>query len=157
MKRRFVTALACVMTVSVAVAGDAGQDTVVLLPSPLDTAEPHRADAVTRVSRTSTKIPHWGCRTSTAAMAFPSPCTSTMPAITDLADGANTMPVCREFEVAKQGVMQTYQKLELKAEQMVRLNPPDDLPQMREAHYEYEREERPTISFIWLTPPRNIS
>lgn len=69
----------------------------------------------------------------------------------DLADGADTMSTCREFEIAKAGVVQAYQKAQLKAEQRVRLIPPDDLPQVREAHYEYEREGNPTISFIWIT------
>ena len=70
---------------------------------------------------------------------------------TNLVDGADTRSTCREFEIAKQGVLQTYQKPQLKVEQLVRLNPPDDLPQMREAQYEYEREGKPTISFIWIT------
>ena len=48
-------------------------------------------------------------------------------------------------------MLQTYQKPQLKVEQLVRLNPPDDLPQMREAQYEFEREGKPTISFIWIT------
>jgi len=70
---------------------------------------------------------------------------------TNLVDGADTRSTCREFEIAKQGVLQTYQKPQLKVEQLVRLNPPDDLPQMREAQYEFEREGKPTISFIWIT------
>ena len=61
------------------------------------------------------------------------------------------MSTCREFEIAKAGVLQTYEKPQLKVEQLVRLNPPDDLPQMREAQYEYDREGKPTISFIWIT------
>jgi hypothetical protein len=70
---------------------------------------------------------------------------------TNLVDGADTMSTCREFEIAKAGVVQAYQKPRLKIEQMVRLSPPDDLPQMREAQYEFEREGKPTISFIWIT------
>jgi hypothetical protein len=70
---------------------------------------------------------------------------------TNLVDGADTMPTCREFEIAKAGVVQAYQKPQLKAEQLVRLNPPGDLPQVREAQYEFEREGKPTISFIWIT------
>ena len=69
----------------------------------------------------------------------------------NIVDGANTIPVCQEFEVAKQGVAQAYQNTQLKAEQLVRLNPPEDLPQIREAMYEYEREQQPTISFVWIT------
>ena len=61
------------------------------------------------------------------------------------------MAVCREFELAKQGVTQAYQKTELKSEQIARLLPPDDRPLMREALYEYEREQHPTISFVWVT------
>lgn len=68
-----------------------------------------------------------------------------------IADGADTVPVCQEFEVAKQGVEQAYQKAELKSQQLARVNPPDDRPLMREALYEYEREQRPTISFVWIT------
>lgn len=68
-----------------------------------------------------------------------------------IADGADTMAVCREFELAKQGVTQAYQKTELKSEQIARLLPPDDRPLMREALYEYEREQHPTISFVWVT------
>ena len=70
---------------------------------------------------------------------------------TDLPDGADTIPSCREFEVAKQGVEQNYQKAALKSEYLAKLNPPDLLPQIREAMYEYEREAQPTISFIWVT------
>lgn len=150
MKRRFVTALACVMTVSVAVAGDAGQDTVVLLPSPLElpkrigpmlfSGEPHKYED-----------PALGVSYQYASDGISLTVYVYDAGITDLADGADTMPVCREFQSAKQGVTQAYQKLELKGEQLVRLNPPDDLPLAREALYEYEREQRPTISFIWLT------
>ncbi|HEY6125760.1 MAG TPA: hypothetical protein VIV63_14000 [Steroidobacteraceae bacterium] len=69
----------------------------------------------------------------------------------ELPDGADTIPSCQEFEIAKQGVNQAYQKATLKSEYLVRLNPPDEFPQMREALYEYEREGQPTISFIWVT------
>jgi hypothetical protein len=74
---------------------------------------------------------------------------------TDLVDGADTIATCREFEIAKQGVEQAYQKPVLKVEQLVRLTPPDDLPQMREAQYEFEREGNLTISFIWITTAAN--
>lgn len=69
----------------------------------------------------------------------------------DIADGADTIPACQEFEVAKQGVEQSYQKAELKSQFLAKLTPPDDLPQIREARYEYERDAQPTISFIWVT------
>ena len=69
----------------------------------------------------------------------------------DLADGADTIPSCQEFENAKQGVEQSYQKAVLKSQFLAKLNPPDVLPQVREALYEFEREGKPTISFIWVT------
>jgi hypothetical protein len=72
-----------------------------------------------------------------------------------IADGADTIPVCREFELAKQGVTQAYQKTELKSEQLALLTPPDTWPQMREAMFEYEREAHPTISFVWITAAAN--
>jgi hypothetical protein len=68
-----------------------------------------------------------------------------------LPDGADTGPVCREFELAKQGVEQAFQKTRLVSEQLARLDPPADAPLMREAFYEYEREQHPTLSFIWIT------
>jgi hypothetical protein len=52
-------------------------------------------------------------------------------------------------------VTQAYQSIQLKAEQLVRLNPPDELPLAREAMYEYEREQRPVISFVWITAVAN--
>jgi hypothetical protein len=70
-------------------------------------------------------------------------------------DGADTVPVCREFELAKQGVAQAYQKTELKSERLALLLPPEQWPQMREAMYEYERENHPTISFVWVTAAAN--
>jgi hypothetical protein len=70
---------------------------------------------------------------------------------TGIADGADTKATCEEFEIAKQGVAQAYQKTQLKSEQLVRLDPPAELPLAREAVYEYEREAHPTISYIWIT------
>jgi hypothetical protein len=68
-----------------------------------------------------------------------------------LQDGADTGPVCREFELAKRGVEQAYQKTHLVSQQLARLDPPADAPLIREALYEYEREQHPTLSFIWIT------
>jgi hypothetical protein len=150
MERGFFTALACVMVATAGMAFAAGEDTVPLLPSPLVlpkrigpmvfSGAPHQyADPALGVSY------QYGSEgISLTVYVYDA-------GIRDLADGADTIPVCREFETAKQGVMQAYQKIELKGEQLVRLNPPDDLPLAREAVYEYEREQRPTISFIWIT------
>jgi hypothetical protein len=73
--------------------------------------------------------------------------------ITDIPDGADTMPTCQEFEVAKQGVRETpsYKNTVLKSEQLVRLGPPEDAPLAREAVFEMEREGRQAISYVWIT------
>jgi hypothetical protein len=71
--------------------------------------------------------------------------------VEDLADGPDTVPTCVEFETAKEGVMQAYQKPKLLSEHMVRLLPPADAPLMREAVYEFEREGHPMISYVWIT------
>jgi hypothetical protein len=44
-----------------------------------------------------------------------------------------------------------YADTALKSQQLVRLSPPDESPLAREAVFEYVRQERPTISYIWLT------
>jgi hypothetical protein len=73
----------------------------------------------------------------------------------DIPDGVNTAPISREYEIAKQSVTQAYQNTQLKSEQLVRLSPPDELLLAREAVYEYDREQKPTISFIWITAAAN--
>lgn len=71
--------------------------------------------------------------------------------ITDLADGADTGTICREFEIAKQGIAQAYQKVELKSERLVRVGEGPDAPLVREAQFEFERQQQPTISYVWIT------
>lgn len=71
--------------------------------------------------------------------------------VKDLEDGADTIPSCVEFEVAKQGVLQSYQDVKLISQFMVKLLPPEDAPQMREAVYEMKREGNPVVSYVWVT------
>jgi hypothetical protein len=72
--------------------------------------------------------------------------------IKDIADGANTVATCEQFEEAKQGVIQArYPKTVLTTEQLVRLAPPDEQPQAREAVFEFEIEKRPAYSYVWVT------
>lgn len=71
--------------------------------------------------------------------------------IADLPDGADTVPACIEFEVAKQGAMQAYKDSKLVSENMVRLLPPEGAPLMREAALEMIREGHPVVSFVWVT------
>jgi hypothetical protein len=72
--------------------------------------------------------------------------------VTDIPDGGDTVPTCMMFEQAKQDLMRAgYADTALKSQQLVRLSPPDESPLAREAVFEYVRQERPTISYIWLT------
>lgn len=68
-----------------------------------------------------------------------------------LADGADTIPACVEFEVAKQGVAQSYQQVKLVSQHLVKLLPPEETPLMREAVYELLREGHPVVSYVWVT------
>ena len=69
----------------------------------------------------------------------------------DLADGSETIPVCHEFESAKQGVKAAYQNAQLVSQNAVRLQSSEQAPSMREAVFEFEFRERPTISYLWIT------
>jgi hypothetical protein len=71
--------------------------------------------------------------------------------IRDLQDGADTIPACLEFEVAKQGALQAYQNSKLVSQNMVRLLPPEGTPLMREAALEMVREGHPVVSYVWIT------
>jgi len=140
-----------VWTLAAGTAGGAGaQDTVQLLPSPLVmpkrigpmvvVGEPHKYDD----PRLGVSYQYGGDGLSLTVYVYDA-------GEKDLPDGADTIPSCQEFEIAKQGVQQSYQKAQLKSEFLAKLNPPDALPQIREALFEYEREAQPTISFIWVT------
>jgi len=150
MKKRIWLGIACGAAISIAATGADTDATLTLSPSPLTlptrigpmhyTGAPHDYDD----PRLGVSYQYGGDGLSLTVYVYDAGETS-------LSDGADTMPVCREFEIAKAGVEQTYQNAKLQIQQMVRLTPPGDLPQMREAHYEYEREGNPTISFIWIT------
>lgn len=72
--------------------------------------------------------------------------------VESIPDGADNMAVCEQFEEAKGGVVRAgYRDVSLKSEQMVRLSPPADSPQAREAVYELVRKDRPMISYVWVT------
>jgi hypothetical protein len=71
---------------------------------------------------------------------------------TDIPDGANTRLACEAFEGAKGDVMHAgYQDVVVKSEQLARLNPAADAPLAREAVLEYTRNDRPTVSYLWVT------
>jgi hypothetical protein len=69
----------------------------------------------------------------------------------DLVDGPDTIPVCQEFESAKQGVAAAYPNARLVSQHMVRLLSSEQAPLVREAVFEFEFRERPTISYVWIT------
>jgi hypothetical protein len=71
--------------------------------------------------------------------------------IQGLADGPDTIPVCQEFEIAKQGVTQAYQQVRQLSESRAKLLPPDEAPAMREAVYEFAREGQTLVSYVWIT------
>jgi hypothetical protein len=73
--------------------------------------------------------------------------------VPDIPDGAESIPTCLEYEIAKQGVQQTptYKNAVLKTEQLVRLSPPHDAPLAREAVFELDREEGHAASYVWIT------
>lgn len=149
MKTWIWTALACVITVPLTLAA-AAPETVPLLPSPL--VLPKRiGPMVYSGAPHKYEDPALGVSYQYASDGLSLTAYVYDAGERDLPDGADTTQVCREYEIAKQGVTQAYQKVQLKTEQLARLNPPDDWPQAREAVYEYEREHRPTISFIWIT------
>jgi len=144
------TMMSMVLALVIVAGAGAAEESVQLLPSPLVlpkrigpmvlVGEPHKYDD----PRLGVSYQYGGNGLSLTVYVYDA-------GETDLPDGADTILSCREFEVAKQGVQQSYQKAELKSEYLAKLNPPDQLPQAREALFEYEREAKPTISFIWVT------
>jgi len=72
--------------------------------------------------------------------------------LTDIPDGGDSMQTCWLFEEAKNNVGQAgYSDVKLISEQLVRLSPPADAPLAREAVFEYVRNGRPTLSYVWIT------
>jgi len=151
-KERVWQSIACaaMLSITVAAAGAEATSSVPLLPSPLAfparigpmryTGSPHKYDD----PRLGLSYQYGGDGLSLTVYVYDA-------GEKDLVDGAETSSTCREFEIAKAGIMQAYQNPKLKIEQRVRLNPPAEFPQMREAQYEFEREGMPLISFIWIT------
>lgn len=71
--------------------------------------------------------------------------------VEDLADGPDTIPVCMEYEYAKQGVAQAYPQTRLLSQYTVKLLSPEETPLMREAIYEFVHEGRAMVSYVWIT------
>jgi hypothetical protein len=72
--------------------------------------------------------------------------------LADIPDGAESVPVCEEFEHAKSDVAKAgYGHTLHKGDQLVRLSPPREQPLAREAAFEFEIENHPALSFLWFT------
>jgi hypothetical protein len=71
--------------------------------------------------------------------------------VADIEDGADTIPVCIEYEVAKQGVTQAYKDSKLLSQHLVKLLPPEESPLIREAVYEIVRDGEFATSYVWVT------
>jgi hypothetical protein len=67
-------------------------------------------------------------------------------------EGADSRPVCEQFEQAKADVMRSgYKDVVLKGEQLARLGASHDSPLAREAVFEAVIQDSPTISYLWTT------
>jgi hypothetical protein len=71
--------------------------------------------------------------------------------VEQIPDGTESIPVCQQFEIAKQNIRQSVRNARLTSEHLVRLLPPADLPLMREAVFEGEHDTRPLVTFVWIT------
>lgn len=77
--------------------------------------------------------------------------------VTDIPDGGNTNLACEAFEGAKSDVQRAgYQDVQLKSQQLARLDPQAETPVAREAVLEYTRSGNPTVSYIWLTAAAKV-
>jgi hypothetical protein len=74
--------------------------------------------------------------------------------VRDVPDGADSVPLCEQYESAKQEIERggNYENVTLKAEVSRRLLPgSDDSPIAREALYEFDRRGVHALSALWLT------
>lgn len=70
----------------------------------------------------------------------------------NIPDGGDTRLACEAYEGAKGDVLHAgYQDMRVKSEQLARLDPAAETPTAREAVFEYTRNNRPTVSYLWLT------
>jgi hypothetical protein len=70
----------------------------------------------------------------------------------NIPDGGDTRLVCEAFEGAKGDVMRAgYQDVVVKTVRLARLDPTAESPVAREAVFEFTRDNRPTVSYLWLT------
>ena len=71
---------------------------------------------------------------------------------TDIPDGGDTRLACEAFEGAKGDVLHAgYQDMQLKSQQLARLDPAAETPLAREAVFEYTRSGHASVSYLWVT------
>lgn len=72
--------------------------------------------------------------------------------VTSIPDGGDTVANCYLFEQTKREIGAAgYSDVRLVSQQLVRLSPPDDVPLAREAVFKFVRNEQPTLSYLWMT------
>ncbi len=70
----------------------------------------------------------------------------------NIPDGGDTRLACEAFEGAKDDVLHAgYQDVQVKSEQLARLDPGAESPTAREAMFEYTRNDHATVSYLWVT------
>jgi len=70
----------------------------------------------------------------------------------NIPDGGDTRLVCEAFEGAKGDVLRAgYQDVVVKTVQLARLDGAAETPVAREAVFEFTRDDRPTVSYLWVT------
>jgi hypothetical protein len=150
MKARFLILPALIL------AQTAAADTVKLLPGPFElpdrigpmrlNGEPHRYDD----PRLGSSYQYSGGGLSLTSYVY-------NLGVTNIPDGGDTRLACEAFEGAKGDVQHAgYANVQLKSEQLARLDPAADSPTAREAVYEYTRANQASVSYIWLTGAANL-
>jgi hypothetical protein len=147
MKRK----VGCLIALGFAGVAVAAEDTVKLLPTPLEmprrigplvqSGEPHKYDP----PALGVSYQYNGPGLSLTVYVYDG-------GETDIPDGGDTVLTCQQYENAKHEVMGAgYPHTTFKSEQLVRLDPPADLPLAREAVFEFEQQNEPVVSFLWAT------
>jgi hypothetical protein len=143
--------LGCLVALGMTGVAVAAEDTLKLLPSPLEmprrigplvqSEEPHKYDP----PALGVSYQYNGPGLSLTIYIYDG-------GETDIPDGGDTVLTCQQYENAKHDVMAAgYPHTTFKSEQLVRLDPPADSPLAREAVFEFEQQNEPVVSYLWTT------
>jgi hypothetical protein len=127
------------------------QDTVQLLPSPLELptrlgplhfdGKPHKYEPAALGS----SYQYNGAGVSLTIYVYDA-------GVANIPDGGDTVVNCHLFEQTKREIGAAgYADVRLVSEQLARLSPPHDTPLAREAVFEFVRDGQPTLSYLWMT------